>query len=73
MDKKRKITYSKLRVLMQKGRMKSMTMMMSENQSCQSQVHLMPFWGLMVKRQKVGLNRQLNALTAGGGWFSPNT
>jgi hypothetical protein len=31
---KRKIAYSELRVLMQKGGMKSMTVMMSENQSC---------------------------------------
>jgi hypothetical protein len=31
-DKKERITYSRLQVLMQKGGMKSMTVMMSENQ-----------------------------------------
>jgi hypothetical protein len=65
------IPYSKLRVSKQKGGMKSMTMMISENQSCQSQVHVKGFWGLRVRRQKVGLNRQLKPHTAGGVWFSP--
>jgi hypothetical protein len=69
---KRKIAYARLRVLMQKGGMKSMMVMMSENQLCRSQVYVTAFQGLKVKRQKVGLNKQLKAHTAGGAWFSPN-
>jgi hypothetical protein len=59
---------------MQMGEMKAMTIMMGENQSCQSQVHVTVFRGLRVKRKKVGLNRRPIANTAGGGgaWFSPN-
>jgi hypothetical protein len=52
--------------------MKSMIVMMSENQLCRSQVHVTAFRVLKVKRQKVGLNKQLKAHTAGGAWFSPN-
>ncbi len=42
-DKKERIAHSKLWVLMQKGGMKLMTVMMSENQSCRSQVHVTAF------------------------------
>jgi hypothetical protein len=41
-------------------------MMMGENQSCWSQVHVTA-WVLRVKHQKVGLKRRPNAYTAGGG------
>jgi hypothetical protein len=44
-----------------------MTVMMSENQSCRSQVHVTVFQSLRVKHQKVGLNRRLKVHTAGGG------
>jgi hypothetical protein len=44
-----------------------MIVMMSENQLCRSQVHVTEFRCLRVKCQKVGLNRQLKAHTAGGG------
>jgi hypothetical protein len=45
----------------------TMTVKMSENQSCQSQVHVTVFRCLRVKPQKGGLNRQLKAHTEGGG------
>jgi hypothetical protein len=38
-----------------------MTMKMSENQACQSQVHVTEFRCLRVKPQKAGLNRRLKA------------
>jgi hypothetical protein len=44
-DKEEKIAYSRLRVLMQKGGIMSMTVMMSDNQSCRSQVHVTAFPG----------------------------
>jgi hypothetical protein len=49
---KRKITYSKVRVLIQKGGMKSMTVMMTENQSCWSQVHVTAFRGTELSAKK---------------------
>jgi hypothetical protein len=45
MEKKERITYSRLRVLMQKGGMKTMTVMMSENPLCRSQVQVTAFRG----------------------------
>jgi hypothetical protein len=51
----------------------TMTVKMSENRSCQSQVHVTAFRCLRVKPEKAGLNRRLKAHTAEGGWFSPNT
>jgi hypothetical protein len=47
--------------------MMSMTLKMSENQLCQSQVHVTAFWCLRMKPQKVGLNRRLKAHIAKGG------
>jgi hypothetical protein len=44
-----------------------MMVKMSENQSCQSQVHVIAFRCLRVKPQKVGLNRRLKSHTARGG------
>jgi hypothetical protein len=50
---------------MQKGEMKSVTMMMTaKNQSCRSQVHVTAFGVLRVKRQKMCLNRRPFASTA---------
>jgi hypothetical protein len=48
-------------------------MMMSENQSSQSQVHVTAFRGLRVKRKKASLNRRPTAHTAAGARFSSNT
>ncbi len=45
----------------------SMTVKMSENQLCQSQVNMIAFRCLRVESQKAGLNRQLKAHTAGEG------
>jgi hypothetical protein len=53
----------------------SMMVKMSENQLCQSEVHVTAFWCLRIKPQKAGLNRRLKVHFAGGGggaWFSPN-
>jgi hypothetical protein len=51
--------------------MKSVKMMMNENQSSQSQVHVTV---LRVKCQKASLNKRLGASTCGGrAWFSPYT
>jgi hypothetical protein len=52
-----------------------MTMMMSENQFSQSQVHVTTFRGTEGKRQKVSLNRRPIFLFCGreGARFSPNT
>jgi hypothetical protein len=44
-DKKERIAYFQLRVTMQMGEMKAMMMMMGENQSCQSKVHVTAFQG----------------------------
>jgi hypothetical protein len=44
-DEKERIAYSRLLVSMQKEGIKSMTVMMSENQSCRSQVHVTAFQG----------------------------
>ncbi len=67
--KKRKIAYSKLQMLKQKGGMMSMMVKMSENQLCQSQVHVTAFRCLRFKSKKAGLNRQLSKpiLRGGGG------
>jgi hypothetical protein len=45
----------------------SMTVKMSENQLCQSQVHVTEFRCLRVRPSKVGLNRRLTTHTAGEG------
>jgi hypothetical protein len=47
--------------------MMTMTVKMSEKQSCQSQIHVTAFRCLRVRPQKVGLNRRLKAHTVGGG------
>jgi hypothetical protein len=43
-----------------------MKMMMSENQSSKSQLHVTAFRVLRVKRQKASLNRQPSAYNCGG-------
>jgi hypothetical protein len=54
--------------MLQKGVDLSVKMMMSENQSNQSQVHVKAFRGT-----EASLNRRCSAYTCEGAWFSPNT
>jgi hypothetical protein len=70
---KRKDAYSRLQNLQLQKVLLLMLMKvwMSENQACQSQVHVTAFRCLRVKPKKAGNKQATQAHTAGGlGWFS---
>jgi hypothetical protein len=52
-----------------------MVMMMSENQPCQSQVHVTAFQGTegLAPKSGVYIGGSMPILQGGGTWFSPNT